>query len=50
MNEQQIYDVASVMSSLGKIKFFENIDADTKVLLQKNIDVLEKLLEAEEKK
>ncbi|MCK4818121.1 hypothetical protein KA005_20290 [bacterium] len=42
-NEQREYDLASVIDSLEKIVFFEEIEEQTEMKLKLNIKVLEKM-------
>lgn len=47
MTEKEKYDMASVINSLGKIAFFDEISEETKAHLERNIAVLEKMAEDE---
>ena len=47
MTEQQRYDIAIVISSLGKLSFFDDISERTVIELNKNIKILEALKQKE---
>ncbi len=49
MTEKQKYDIASVINSLGALMFFEETTIEVAAQLGRNIVVLEKLMDEEEK-
>jgi len=49
LTEQQKYDIASVVDSLKKLAFFDDISERTSFKLNSNIKVLEALIEKEER-